>query len=285
MGVGQIDLLHAAAGLLVGMLVGLTGVGGGSLMTPLLVLLFGVSPQTAVGTDLLYAAITKITGSAVHGWRETVDWKIVRRLALGSVPASLLTLLVLSWVGTVGASAEHVILLTLAALLMVTSFAVFFRKRLVNYAHDLDPLDPQFKVIAGTTLLGAVIGVAVTISSVGAGAIGVTVLLMLYPRMQMVRVVGSDIAHAVPLLLIAGAGHWLIGDVDGVLLVNLLIGSIPGVIVGSLLSTKASDKLLQPLLAGVLALSAWQLAVKALMPEKPKAIPANPAVPAAKAAP
>lgn len=285
MGVGQIDLLHAAAGLLVGLLVGLTGVGGGSLMTPLLVLMFGVSPQTAVGTDLLYAAITKITGSAVHGWRETVDWKIVRRLALGSVPASLLTLLVLSWVGTVGASAEHVILLTLAALLMVTSLAVFFRKRLVNYAHDLDPLDPQFKVIAGTTLLGAVIGVAVTISSVGAGAIGVTVLLMLYPRMQMVRVVGSDIAHAVPLLLIAGAGHWLIGDVDGVLLVNLLIGSIPGVIVGSLLSTKASDKLLQPLLAAVLALSAWQLAVKAFMPEKPKAIPANPAVPAAKAAP
>ncbi len=198
-------------------------------------------------------------------------------------PASLLTLLVLSWVGKVGASAEHVILLTLAALLMVTSFAVFFRNRLVSYAHDLDPLDPQFKVIAGTTVLGAVIGVAVTVSSVGAGAIGVTVLLMLYPRMQMVRIVGSDIAHAVPLLLIAGTGHWLIGDVDTVLLINLLIGSIPGVIVGSLLSTKASDKLLQPLLAGVLALSAWQLTVKALMPEKPKAIPVSPAVPAAKA--
>ncbi|MFM5893006.1 MAG: sulfite exporter TauE/SafE family protein [Novosphingobium sp.] len=283
MSLGDLDFLHAAAGLMVGMLVGLTGVGGGSLMTPMLVLLFGVSPQTAVGTDLLYAAITKITGSAVHGWRETVDWKIVRRLALGSVPASLLTLLVLSWVGKVGASAEHVILLTLAALLMVTSLAVFFRNRLVNYAHDLDPLDPQFKVIAGTTLLGAVIGVAVTVSSVGAGAIGVTVLLMLYPRMQMVRVVGSDIAHAVPLLLIAGAGHWLIGDVDLQLLFNLLVGSIPGVIVGSLLSTKASDKLLQPLLAGVLALSAWQLAVKAFMPEKPKAIPGNPDVPAAKA--
>ena len=283
MSLGQLDLLHAAAGLLVGMLVGLTGVGGGSLMTPMLVLLFGVSPQTAVGTDLLYAAITKITGSAVHGWRETVDWKIVRRLALGSIPASLLTLLVLSWVGKVGASAEHVILLTLAGLLMTTSLAVFFRNRLVSYAHDLDPLDPQFKVIAGTTVLGAVIGVAVTISSVGAGAIGVTVLLMLYPRMQMVRIVGSDIAHAVPLLLIAGTGHWLIGDVDTVLLINLLIGSIPGVIVGSLLSTKASDKLLQPLLAGVLALSAWQLTVKALMPEKPKAIPVSPAVPAAKA--
>lgn len=264
----HLDFLHAAAGLLVGLLVGLTGVGGGSLMTPLLVLMFGVSPQTAVGTDLLYAAITKITGSAVHGWRETVDWKIVRRLAYGSIPAAILTLVALSYVGKIGKSSEHVILLTLAGLLAMTSLAVLLRRRLIRYAHDLDPLDPPVKVLAGTTLLGAVIGVAVSISSVGAGAIGMTVLLMLYPRLPVVRIVGSDIAHAVPLALIAGTGHWLIGDVDTVLLVNLLIGSIPGVIVGSLLSTRASDKLLQPLLATVLALSAWQLAVKAMLPEK-----------------
>ena len=270
-GLGQMDFLHAAAGLLVGLLVGLTGVGGGSLMTPLLVLLFGVSPQTAVGTDLLYAAITKITGSAVHGWRDTVDWKIVRRLAYGSIPAALLTLVALSYVGKIGKSSEHVILLSLAGLLVVTSLAVLFRSRLITFAHDLDPLDPPLKVLAGTTLLGAVIGVAVTISSVGAGAIGMTVLLMLYPRLPVVRIVGSDIAHAVPLALIAGTGHWLIGDVDAALLVNLLIGSIPGVIIGSLLSTKASDKLLQPLLATVLALSAWQLGVKAFTPGKPAA--------------
>ena len=264
----QMDLLHVAAGFLVGMLVGLTGVGGGSLMTPMLVLLFGVSPQTAVGTDLLYAAMTKITGSAVHGWRDTVDWKIVRRLAYGSIPAALLTLLVLSYVGTVGASSERVILLTLAGLLGVTSLAVFFRNRLITFAHDLDPIDPPFKVVFGTTVLGAVIGVAVTVSSVGAGAIGMTVLLMLYPRLPVVRIVGSDIAHAVPLALIAGIGHWLIGDVDATLLVNLLIGSIPGVILGSLFSTKASDKLLQPLLAIVLALSAWQLGLKAFAVNK-----------------
>lgn len=264
----HLDVLHAAAGLLVGLLVGLTGVGGGSLMTPLLVLLFGVSPQTAVGTDLLYAAITKITGSAVHGWRDTVDWKIVRRLAYGSIPAAIATLVTLSYVGRIGKSSEHVILLTLAALLAMTSLAVLLRRRLISYAQDLDPLDPPFKVLAGTTVLGAVIGVAVSISSVGAGAIGMTVLLMLYPRLPVVRIVGSDIAHAVPLALIAGTGHWLIGDVDAALLVNLLIGSIPGVILGSLLSTRASDKLLQPLLAIVLALSAWQLALKALLPDK-----------------
>ena len=266
---GELDLLHAAAGLLVGLLVGLTGVGGGSLMTPLLVLVFGVSPQTAVGTDLLYAAITKITGSAVHGWRDTVDWKIVRRLAYGSIPAALLTLVALSYVGKVGASSEHVILLSLAGLLAITSLTVLFRSRLITFSQELDPLDPPFKVLAGTTVLGAVIGVAVTVSSVGAGAIGMTVLLMLYPRLPVVRIVGSDIAHAVPLALIAGTGHWLIGDVDTVLLVNLLIGSIPGVIIGSLLSTRAPDRLLQPLLALVLALSAWQLGLKALAEGQP----------------
>ena len=268
---GQLDLLHAAAGLLVGLLVGLTGVGGGSLMTPLLVLAFGVSPQTAVGTDLLYAAVTKITGSAVHGWRDTVDWKIVRRLAYGSIPAALLTLVVLSYVGKVGASSEHVILLSLAGLLAITSLTVLFRRHLITFSQELEPLDPPFKVLAGTTVLGAVIGVAVTISSVGAGAIGMTVLMMLYPRLPVVRIVGSDIAHAVPLALIAGTGHWLIGDVDSVLLVNLLVGSIPGVIIGSLLSTRAPDRLLQPLLALVLALSAWQLGLKALADGRPHA--------------
>ena len=266
---GQLDLLHAAAGLLVGLLVGLTGVGGGSLMTPLLVLVFGVSPQTAVGTDLLYAAVTKINGSAVHGWRDTVDWRIVRRLAYGSIPTALLTLVTLSYVGKVGASSEHVILLSLARLLAITSLTVLFRSRLITLSQELHPLDPPFKVLAGTTALGAVIGVAVTVSSVGAGAIGMTVLLMLYPRLPVVRIVGSDISHAVPLTLIAGTGHWLIGDVDSVLLVNLLVGSIPGVIIGSLLSTRAPDKILQPLLALVLALSAWQLGLKGLAEVRP----------------
>jgi len=280
---GDMDFLHAAAGMLVGMLVGLTGVGGGSLMTPLLVLMFGVSPHTAVGTDLLYAAMTKITGSAVHGWRDTVDWKIVRRLALGSIPAALLTLATLSYVGKVGKSSENVILLSLAVLLGITSLAVLFRDRLICFAHGLDPHKPPRQVQLSTTLLGAVIGVAVTISSVGAGAIGMTVLLVLYPRLPVARIVGSDIAHAVPLALIAGTGHWLIGGVDSVLLVNLLIGSIPGVIVGSLLSTRAPDRILQPLLAVVLALSAWQLAVKALTPEAAKHAQREPVTAAARA--
>lgn len=262
----ELDFLHAAAGTLVGLLVGLTGVGGGSLMTPLLVLLFGVSPQTAVGTDLLFAAITKITGTAVHGWRDTVEWKVVRRMALGSIPAALLTLVALSYMGKVGESSANLIILSLAGLLALTSLAVLFRDRLITFAHGLSPLDPPRRTDLWTTVLGAVIGVAVTVSSVGAGAIGMTVLLILYPRLPVARIVGSDIAHAVPLALIAGTGHWLIGGGDPVLLLNLLIGSIPGVIIGSLLSTRSPDKILQILLAIVLAISSWQLALKALTP-------------------
>lgn len=270
----QIDALHAFAGLFVGFLVGMTGVGGGALMTPVLVLLFGVSPQTAVGTDLLYAAITKITGSAVHGWRDTVEWPIVRRLALGSVPAAILTIALLSMIGKPSPNTEHVTLFGLACLLAVTSLTVIFRGWLTRLTANLDPLRPPLKATIGTIALGAVIGVAVSLTSVGAGAIGVTVLLLLYPRLPLVRIVGSDIAHAVPLALVAGFGHWLIGDVDGVLLTNLLIGSIPGVIAGSLLSTHAPEKILRPLLATVLAVSSWQLFEKVAATPHTAATPA-----------
>ncbi|PNU01682.1 sulfite exporter TauE/SafE family protein [Novosphingobium guangzhouense] len=277
---GTIDFFHAIAGLLVGLLVGLTGVGGGSLMTPLLVLLFGVSAKTAVGTDLLFAAVTKIAGSAVHGSRESVEWKIVWRMALGSVPAAVLTLLVMARLGSVGKSTEHVILASLACLLALTSLAVIGRKWLFRHAHDGAAARSPRVEVGGTIALGALIGVAVSVSSVGAGAIGVTVLFLLYPRLPVARIVGSDIAHAVPLTLIAGTGHWIMGDVNGTLLTNLLIGSIPGVVVGSYLSSRAPDKVLQPLLAAVLAVSSWQLFVKASTPEKVKIE----AIPAAKAA-
>lgn len=264
----QMDGLHALAGLFVGLLVGLTGVGGGSLMTPLLVLMFGVAPQTAVGTDLLYAAATKTVGTTIHGWRDTVDWKIVRRLASGSIPAALATLWALSYYGHIGKSAQHSIMLVLGVMLALTSVTVTYQKRLMALARARDPLENQGWIVALTVLLGAVIGFAVSLSSVGAGAIGVTALLMLYPRLPIARIVGSDIAHAVPLVLISGAGHWYIGDVNGVLLANLLLGSIPGVIVGSLISTNARDSVLRPLLALVLAISSWQLFVKANTPDK-----------------
>ncbi|PKB25932.1 hypothetical protein B0I00_1140 [Novosphingobium kunmingense] len=254
-----LDLPHAIAGLLVGFLVGLTGVGGGSLMTPLLVLVFGVSPATAVGTDLLYAAITKTIGSAVHGVKETVDWKIVRRLATGSLPAAILTLIAINTFFTVGKDANHVIMVVLGVMLILTAIGILFQRRLLAYGATHHPPVLSDHALIPTVVLGAVLGVLVTLSSIGAGAIGMTVLLMLYRRLPVLRLIGSDIAHAVPLALVAGLGHWVIGGVDSVLLVNLLLGSVPGVIAGSLLASKAPDTLLRPALALVLIVSGWKL--------------------------
>jgi len=257
----QLDFPHAVAGLLVGFMVGLTGVGGGSLMTPLLVLMFGVSPQTAVGTDLLFAAITKTVGMGVHHRRDTIDWKIMRRLATGSIPAALLTLLALNSFGQIGKNTSHVILLVLGTLLILTAIGILFQRKLLAYGATHHPLDPD-QALVPTIVLGAVLGVAVTISSVGAGAIGVTILLMLYRRLPVSRIVGTDITHAVPLALVAGAGHWFLGSVDLVLLVNLLLGSFPGVIAGSMLSSRAPDHLLRPALAAVLTISGVRLLIQ-----------------------
>jgi len=244
---------YSLSGLVVGLLVGLTGVGGGALMTPLLVLLFGIRATTAVGTDLLYACVTKTVGTAVHGFSGTVEWRIVRRLASGSVPATALTLIVLSRYQDRLGNSSKLITTVLGFALILTAISIVFRKWILNaLAGAAAKLSSR-----GTTLLtvalGAVLGVLVSLSSVGAGAIGVTFLLILYPKLPASKLVGSDIAHAVPLTLIAGIGHWFLGSIDGVLLVSLLVGSIPGVIVGSYISSRIPDKVLRPVLASTLA--------------------------------
>ncbi len=243
------DFVYTLAGLGVGIVVGLTGVGGGSLMTPLLVLLFGVSPATAVGTDLLYAAITKAGGVAVHGIKKTIDWKIVGWLAAGSVPASLLVVLFLASqqsAAVAGASQaagfSAIFSFSLGVMLLLTALALIFRKSLQKWAANArpEPISAHRKPLA-TVFLGAFIGVAVSLSSVGAGAVGVTALILLYPKLPMARVVGTDIAHAVPLTLIAGLGHASLGHVDWTLLGSLLLGSLPGVAIGSLLASKLPE--------------------------------------------
>ncbi|MFL6765341.1 MAG: sulfite exporter TauE/SafE family protein [Sphingomicrobium sp.] len=226
----------------------MTGVGGGSLMTPLLVLLFGFHPATAVGTDLLYASVTKTVGTAVHGKQGTVDWRIVTALASGSVPASIVTLLVMSQLGTTGAGSSAMLYLLLGGALLLTSVSVFFRPWILRWgAHHIHAMEPRLQ--RWTVLLGAVLGVLVSVTSVGAGALGTTALLILYPRLPVARIAASDIAHAVPLTLIAGIGHWLMGSVDFGLMLALLAGSVPGIIVGSLLAGRASDEILRPVLA------------------------------------
>lgn len=250
------DLLYPLAGFVVGAIVGLTGVGGGSLMTPLLVLLFGVSPSVAVGTDLLYAAVTKAGGTVVHSLKGTVDWAITRALAYGSIPAAGLTLW---WVhsyfpGGIG-GASKLISFALGIALVLTAISLIFRKRIQAFAqrHASPQPKPQ-RTFWLTVLMGAILGVLVSISSVGAGALGVTALFFLYPSLPAHRIVGSDIAHAVPLTLVAGIGHWMLGSVDWFLLGSLLLGSLPGIWIGSHVSAKVPEKILRPILAGMLVL-------------------------------
>ena len=254
-----ISPLHAVSGFVVGVLVGLTGVGGGSLMTPLLILLFGVSPSTAVGTDLIYAAATRSVGSVVHGLNRTVDWPIVARLTAGSAPAAVATVWVLSRLGHTGDFGHGLITMTLGVALMLTSVAILFRQTIQAFftlrVRGLGVGDTHI----WTIVLGAALGVLVTLSSVGAGSIGMTVLVILYPTLSTKRLVGSDIAHAVPLALIAGMGHWVTGSVNVPLLVSLLVGSIPGIIIGSALAARTSDRVLRPILAVLLAIVGLRL--------------------------
>jgi uncharacterized protein len=248
------SLLYPAVGFGVGALVGLTGVGGGSLMTPLLVLVFGIHPAVAVGTDLLQVSITKTAGSLVHGFRNTVDWRVVRTLAFGSIPATILTLLLLSRINIQNATTQAIISQFLGLSLIFTAICLLLRNRLVKLCGDwTERMSPRQQTIL-TIASGALVGFLVTMTSVGAGAIGTTVLIILYPRLPMPRLVGSDVAHAVPLTLLAGLGHWMLGSIDWSLLTSLLSGSIPGIIIGSYLASRVPDFALRAILAVTMAI-------------------------------
>src|SRR5215472_3538205 len=260
----MIDPLYVASGFGVGMLVGMTGVGGGSLMTPLLILLFGIHPSTAVGTDLLYAAATKTGGSLVHGIARSIHWPAVIRLACGSIPASVLTLLVMWQLGLDGATQRSLVNLVLCFALLLTATSLIFRKTILDrYRSRMECVDEKTITIA-TVVTGVALGVLVSISSVGAGAVGVTVLLLLYPRLPMANIVGSDIAHAVPLTLVAGAGHWALGTIDWGLMGVLLIGSLPGIVIGSYGAVRVPETVLRAALATILIVVAGNIASKEL---------------------
>ncbi len=246
------DLAYPSLGFIVGLVVGLTGVGGGSLMTPLLVLLFHIHPTVAVGTDLLFAAATKTVGTFAHNASKTVDWRIVFRLAAGSVPATIATLALLYVYGPESPRVAHAITFSLGIALLLTSLSLLFRAAIIGFLTRQLGEPSAARAMQLTVLNGLFLGVLVSLSSVGAGALGVTVLILLYPRLKLVRIVGSDIAHAVPLTLLAGAGHWWLGDVNTSLLVPLLFGSIPGILCGSVLAPRLPEAGLRSALAIVL---------------------------------
>jgi uncharacterized protein len=258
--IAVIDPLYVISGFGVGLLVGMTGVGGGSLMTPLLILLFGIHPSTAVGTDLLYAAATKTGGSVVHGWSRSIHWPAVIRLAGGSIPASIVTMIVLWQLNLNGEAGRSLVNLVLCFALFLTAASLIFRKAIMeSFSRRMEQIDDR-TIARLTVLTGAILGVLVSISSVGAGAVGVTALLLLYPKLPMARIVGSDIAHAVPLTLVAGIGHWALGAIDWPLMGVLLIGSLPGIVLGSYLATRVPETALRLLLASTLILVAGRLA-------------------------
>jgi uncharacterized membrane protein YfcA len=252
------------AGFAVGLIVGLTGVGGGSLMTPILIFFFGVKPYLAVGTDLLFAAFTKMGGTVNLARQRLVPWRVVGQLCAGSIPASLLTLLVLRQLGPASASVQSLMTSTLGVALMLTAAAMLYKaargKQLPRSLPD-DQLPNAMRARHWSlpVLFGAVIGVLVTLTSVGAGAIGVTVLLLLFPLLPLPRIVAADIAYAVPLTLVAGLGHASLGSVDWPLLAKLLAGSLPGIWLGTRLMRHTPERLVRSLLSLLLAYAGTKL--------------------------
>ncbi len=256
------DLGYSLAGAFVGFLVGLTGVGGGSLMAPILILLFGFNPAVAIGTDLWFAAITKTVGGAIHHKLGSPDWQLVKRLAMGSIPAAIVTLV---WLGAAhgGRLESDLLLKILGGALLVVAVLMAVKHRihqpLLQIKESLGPSirSHQFAcVVAG----GAIVGVLVALTSVGAGALVAVLLALVYPiRLDAKKIVGTDIVHAVPLTLVAAIGHSWLGNVDLWLLASLLLGSIPGIILGSLAADKINDNWVRYALATMLLVSAVKM--------------------------
>lgn len=259
------DLAFIVAGFLVGMVVGLTGVGGGSLMTPILIFVFGVKPYLAVGTDLLFAGFTKLGGTVRLARARLVNWRMVAHLSAGSIPAALLTLWYLGEMGPASAAAQNFMTNALGVALLLTAAAMLYkviRGNRSGHAVGLNqpPADAALPRHWSLPLLfGALIGSLVTLTSVGAGAIGVMVLMVLYPLLPLPRIVAADIAYAVPLTLVAGLGHASLGSVDWALLAKLLIGSLPGIWIGSRLMQHTPERVVRSLLSMLLTYAGLKL--------------------------
>lgn len=254
------DVSFIISGFAVGILVGMTGVGGGSLMTPLLTLLFGVSPAVAVGTDLAFASLTKGVGTFTHRLRGTVRWDIVGLLCVGALPAAVLASFGLKYFGTLSAELGQVIRYMIACSVLLTVCALMFKRKMLAWVNASPTRQLHGRALAAATIFsGVVLGTLVTISSIGAGAIGATLLVMLYPRLTPAEVAGTDIAYAVPLTAIAAVGHWWLGSINWMLLLTLLVGSLPGITIGSYFAKSVPEHLLRGLLACTLVTVAAKL--------------------------
>jgi uncharacterized protein len=241
------DLIAILSGFGIGAIVGMTGVGGGSLMTPLLLSVFKLNPAVAIGTDLWFACITKVAGSASHHLSGHVNWRITALMLAGSIPASMATVALMHQTGITKGWASA-LTFSLGIALLLTAVTVAYKQAWHAVGLRLERWLPESRKPALTVLCGLILGVLVSLSSIGAGAIGATLIMLIYPRLPSHRIVGTDIAHAVPLTLVAGIGYATLGHVDWTLLGSLLIGSIPGIWIGSQLTRKMPEKIVRTLL-------------------------------------
>lgn len=245
------DWQYSLLGAIVGLLVGVTGVGGGSLLTPILVFVFGVSPVIAVGTDLAFSSITKAFGLAAHHAQQTVDWRIVQLLAIGSIPAAIATLFLIGNFIHVNEALNTLIKTSVGVALLLTSATLFLRISPWWTSRMRLELSPRVQTVA-TVISGGLLGVLVTLTSVGAGAIGAVILTLLYPRLPTVGIAGTDIVHAFLLTTVGAVGYWQFDGVDTTLLFSLLVGSVPAILLGSYLGKRLPDRITKPLLASIL---------------------------------
>jgi uncharacterized membrane protein YfcA len=252
------DPLVIACGAFVGFVVGLTGMGGGALMTPILVILFGVEPLTAVSSDIVASMVMKPIGGAVHWSRRTVQRPLVKWLMIGSIPSAFLGVLLLRKLGS-GAALQGHIKLSLGIALLVVSTGLVVRPLLSARRRPGDSMLPFVVKPVPTLLIGILGGIIVGITSVGSGSLIIIMLLMLYPRMKLSELVGTDLVQAVPLVTSAAIGHLLFGSFKLGLTTSILIGSIPGVFIGARFSSRAPDYLIRPALIVVLLLSGMKL--------------------------
>jgi uncharacterized membrane protein YfcA len=251
---------YVVSGFAVGLLVGLTGVGGGSLMTPLLTLLFGIHPSVAVGTDLAFASVTKVAGTFAHRFKGTIRWDIVKHLCWGALPAAVVATLLLKHFGAVNDNIAQLIRYSIAISVGLTVIALLFKGKLQGWLNAHPEKQLQGRSLSSVTVLcGLLLGTLVTVSSIGAGAVGATLLVLLYPRLSPAEIAGTDIAYAVPLTAVAALGHWWLGSIDWQLLGALLLGSVPGITIGSLAAKAVPEKFLRGLLAITLTSVALKL--------------------------
>jgi uncharacterized membrane protein YfcA len=256
----HLDFYKALAGVIVGFVIGLTGMGGGALMTPVLVLVFGVNPGTAVSADVVTSLVLKPFGGGIHVMRRTVNWRLVKWLMVGSVPSAFLGAYLLDEV--VGTENAHTVKQILGWVLLVAAGAILAKLLLVarkNQARVTEMMDARLVRPIPTVTIGALGGLIVGMTSVGSGSLIIVMLMLLYPKLSSKEMVGTDLIQAIPLVGAAAIGHYLFGKLDFSIITSVLIGAVPAVMIGAHFSSTKADRYIRPVLVAVLTISALGL--------------------------